>query len=86
MRTENISLRKKVEELTAKFNGVDPEEFRRLAEEKRQLEESAQMKAGQFEKVLTTRLTAMKGEFDKQTRRRDHRARCRAKAARHDPD
>ena len=35
MRTENISLRKKVEELTARFNGVDLEEFRRLAEEKR---------------------------------------------------
>jgi len=66
MRTENISLRKKVEELTAKFNGVDPEEFRRLAEEKRQLEESAQMKAGQFEKVLTTRLSAVKADFDKQ--------------------
>ena len=42
MRNHNIELRKQIEDRDARFAGVDPDEFRRLAEEKRKLELQAQ--------------------------------------------
>ena len=40
LRNHNIELRKQIEDRDARFAGVDPDEFRRLAEEKRKLEPS----------------------------------------------
>ena len=45
-----------------KFEGIDPEAVRQLAEEKRKLEEAAQLKAGEVDKVVAARL---KAELDK---------------------
>jgi hypothetical protein len=66
MRTHNIELRKQLEELTARFEGIDPEEVRRLAEEKRQLEEEKQLKAGELDKVVENRIKGLKSDWDKQ--------------------
>lgn len=53
-RANNITLTQQLK----KFDGIDPEAARQLAEDKRRLEEAAQMKAGEVEKVLAARLQA----------------------------
>jgi hypothetical protein len=65
-RANNLTLARERDELKKRFEGIDPEEVRKLAEEKRRLEEAAQLKAGEFDKVLAARLQAAKGEHDKQ--------------------
>jgi len=57
-RANNIALANQLK----RFEGIDPDAVRQLAEEKRKLEEAAQIKAGEVEKVLATRL---KVELDK---------------------
>jgi len=44
---------------------IDPDEVRKLAEEKRKLEEAQQLKAGEVEKVVEARVRSVKGELDK---------------------
>src|SRR5215204_4120691 len=65
-RTANIALKKELEEQRKRFEGIDPDEVRKLAEEKQQLEESQQLKLGEVEKVLENRLKTAKTEWDKQ--------------------
>src|SRR6266850_2202828 len=65
-RSNNVSLLKQLEEQTKKYQGIDPEEVRKLADEKRTLEEQQKLKAGEFDKVLDGRLKVAKAEFDKQ--------------------
>ena len=45
---------------------MTPDEVRKLADEKRRLEEGAQLKTGEVEKVVEARVKALKGDFDKQ--------------------
>lgn len=66
MRNHNVELRKQIEDLNARFAGVDPEEFRKLADEKRQLEEQNQLKAGEVDKVVENRIKTLKAELEKQ--------------------
>ncbi len=65
-RTTNVALLKERDELKQRFDGIDPDAVRALAAEKQKLEEAAQLKAGEVEKVLETRAKALKGDFDKQ--------------------
>lgn len=65
-RTTNVSLLKERDELKKRFEGIDPDEVRKLADEKRQLEEAAQIKAGEAEKVIEARARTLKAEFEKQ--------------------
>jgi hypothetical protein len=65
-RATNGALLKERDELKARFDGIDPKEVRKLADEKRALEEAAQLKAGEFEKVLESRLKAQKAGFEKE--------------------
>ena len=64
-RATNVALMKERDELKQRFEGIDPEEVRKLADEKRKLEEAQQPKAGEVEKVVETRLRAVKGDLDK---------------------
>ena len=67
MRNHNIELRKQIEERDARFNGIDPDEHRRLLEEKRKLELQAQgHKPEEIEKLVTDRLKGLKADWDKQ--------------------
>src|SRR5512139_345989 len=54
-RSVNVALRKELEEQKRRFEGIDPDEVRKLAEEKRRLEEEQQLKAGEVEKVYENR-------------------------------
>jgi len=51
-RQNNITLTNQLK----KFEGIDPDAFRQLADEKLKLEEAAQLKAGEVDKVLAARL------------------------------
>jgi hypothetical protein len=66
LRSHNVELRKKLEELEARFNGIDPDQVRQLSVEKERLEEEQRLKEGKFQEVLETRLKNAKGEWDKQ--------------------
>ncbi|MDB6056235.1 MAG: hypothetical protein JWO95_79 [Verrucomicrobiales bacterium] len=65
-RNANIALVQQLDEQTKRFHGIDPDEVHRLAEEKRKLEEQQQLKAGEVEKVIETRVKAAKTDFEKQ--------------------
>jgi len=65
-RTTNVALLKERDELKQRFEGIDPAEVRKLADDKRKLEEAQQVKAGEFEKVLDARLKSARAEWDKQ--------------------
>jgi hypothetical protein len=65
-RNNNITLTRERDELRQRFDGIDPEAIRKLADEKRQLEEAAQLKAGEVDKVVETRVKAARGELEKQ--------------------
>ena len=65
-RNNNVALAKERDELKKRFEGIDPDEVRKLADEKRRLEEAQQLKAGEVEKVIEARVKAHKGDFDKQ--------------------
>ncbi len=43
-----------------------PEQVRKLAEEKQRLEEERQLKAGEAEKVIESRVAAVRGDLQKQ--------------------
>ena len=64
-RTTNVALMKERDELKQRFEGIDPDEVRKLADEKRKLEEAQQLKADEVEKVGETRLRVVKGDLDK---------------------
>ena len=55
-RTANVALRKELEDQKKRFEGIDPDEVRKLAEEEQKLEETRQLKLGEVEKVLENRL------------------------------
>ena len=61
----NLAVLKERDELKKRFEGIDPDEVRKLAEEKRRLEEAQQIKAGEVDKVIAAREKALKGDFDK---------------------
>lgn len=65
-RNSNAALLKQLDEQKKRFEGINPDEVRRLAEEKRKLEEQQQLKAGEIEKVIESRFKSAKAEFDKQ--------------------
>jgi hypothetical protein len=65
-RTANVALKKELEDQKKRFEGIDPDEVRKLAEEKQKLEETQQLKLGEVEKVLENRLKNAKSEWDKQ--------------------
>jgi hypothetical protein len=65
-RTTNVTLLKERDDLKKRFEGIDPDEVRKLADEKRRLEEAQQLKAGEVEKVVEARVKALKSDYDKQ--------------------
>ena len=58
LRQTNITVMKERDALLKRFEGIDPDAVRQLADEKRKLEEAAQIKAGEFDKVLEARTKA----------------------------
>ena len=65
-RANNIALKNQLAEQAKRFEGIDPEAVRKLAEEKQRLEEAQQLKSGEVDKVVEGRLKTAKTEWDKQ--------------------
>jgi hypothetical protein len=65
-RANNITLSNQLAEQKKRFEGIEPEEVRKLAEAKQRLEEAQQLKSGEVDKVVENRLKAAKSEWDKQ--------------------
>jgi hypothetical protein len=65
-RNSNLALIKERDDLKKRFEGIDPDEVRKLAQEKQRLEDEQRVKAGEFDKVLDSRMKAAKLEWDKQ--------------------
>ena len=65
-RANNITLNNQLAEQKKRFEGIDPDEVRKLADDKRKLEEAQQLKGGEVEKVVEGRLRTAKAEWDKQ--------------------
>jgi hypothetical protein len=65
-RANNITLSNQLTEHKKRFEGIDPDEVRKLEEEKRKLEEAQQIKGGEVDKVVEGRLKNAKAEWDKQ--------------------
>ena len=61
-RQNNITLANQLK----RFEGIDPDAVRQLADEKRKLEEAAQLKAGEVDKVIDARLKTARADWDKQ--------------------
>ena len=65
-RKNNLVLKKELEDFKKRFEGIDPDEVRKLAEEKQKLVEAEQLKLGEVEKVMETRLETARADWDKQ--------------------
>jgi hypothetical protein len=61
-RATNVAILKERDDLKKRFEGIDPDAVRQLADDKRKLEEAALIKAGEVDKVWAARL---KAELDK---------------------
>ena len=66
MRNNNIALSKRVADYEQRFEGIDPEQVRKLVEEKQRLEEERQLKSGEAEKVIEARVASVRGDLQKQ--------------------
>src|SRR5688572_21833148 len=57
-RNNNVTLKKQLDELLKKYEGVDPDEARKLLEQKQKLEEGQLLKEGDVEKLVVARVKA----------------------------
>jgi hypothetical protein len=65
-RSNNITLSNQLAEQKKRFEGIDPDQVRKLAEEKQRLEEAQQIKSGEVDKVVESRLKNARVEWEKQ--------------------
>ena len=61
LRQTNITVMKERDALLKRFEGIDPDEVRKLAAEKARLEEEQRLKDGKFQEVLADKLKAAVG-------------------------
>jgi hypothetical protein len=65
-RVSNISLKKQIEDLNAKFEGVDPDVFRELNEKAEKERTKKLIAADKVDELVAERVNAAKAGFDKQ--------------------
>ena len=65
-RNTNVALLKERDDLKKRYEGIDPDAVKALADEKRQIEEAQQLKAGEVEKVVENRIKGVKADLEKQ--------------------
>jgi len=66
-RRNNLNQKKEIEDFKKRFEGIDPDQVRKLAEEKLKLEEEQQLKLGEGEKVYENRMKTARAEWEKST-------------------
>ena len=65
-RAHNIAVNNELKAWKERYEGIDPDEVRKLVAEKARLEEEQQVKAGESEKVLENRIKGMKADYEKE--------------------
>lgn len=69
-RENNKGLLKQLDELKKRYEGIEPEDVRKLADEKRKLEEAQALRAAtsadEVEKVIENRVKGLKADWEKQ--------------------
>jgi hypothetical protein len=66
-RVSNVTLKKEIEDFKTRFDGIDPDEVKKLAEEKRKLELLAQgHKPEELDRLVGERIKGLKADWDKQ--------------------
>jgi predicted nuclease with TOPRIM domain len=66
LRNHHAALLKQLDEHKQRFEGIDPDQVRTLAEEKQRLEEERQLKAGELDKVVENRVKGLRTDWEKQ--------------------
>ena len=64
-RTNNLALKKQLDDLTAKYEGIDPEAVKTLLADKAKLEDEKLIKDGEVEKLVEKRTKAILAEMEK---------------------
>ena len=64
-RTNNVALKRQLDSLTAKYEGIDPDAVKQLLTEKAKLEEQQLVKAGEVEKLVEKRTKTALAELEK---------------------
>ncbi len=73
-RTNNLALKNQLAELTAKYDGIDPEAVKTLLAEKARLEEEKLIKDGEVEKLVENRTRKAVGEWEKRAQAAEQQA------------
>jgi hypothetical protein len=63
-RSNNIELQKQLDEMKKKFDGVDPDEFKKVISERQRLEDQKKIDSGKVEELLSERTDRMKKDYD----------------------
>jgi hypothetical protein len=66
LRADNVTLGKQLDEFKTRYEGIDPASVRTLLAEKAKLEEAQQIKAGDVDKVVESRVKGIKADSEKQ--------------------
>ena len=64
-RTNNLALKKQLDELAARYEGIDPDAVKTLLADKARLEDEKLIKDGEVEKLVEKRTKAVLGEMEK---------------------
>ena len=64
-RDTNIATRRELDDLRTRFDGVDPEEFRKLSDAAAKVRDKRLIEAGKVDELIAERVAAMRGEHDK---------------------
>ena len=64
-RSNNVALKKQLDELAHKYEGIDPDSVKTLLAEKTKLEEQKLIKEGEVEKLVEKRTKSLLGEMEK---------------------
>ena len=65
-RTHNLTLNRQLDELTQKYEGIDPDNVKSLLEEKRRFEDAKHLKEGEVDKLVESRTRSLKSDLEKQ--------------------
>lgn len=64
-RNNNLTLKQQLDEMSARFEGVDPDAFKELSAQAQKLKEKKLIEAGKVDELIEARVQAMKADHDK---------------------
>lgn len=63
-RNNNLALKRQLDEMNVRFDGVDPEVFRELSSQATKLRDKKLVDSGKFDELMAARVEAMKADHD----------------------